>query len=95
MNTFDSIGFNFDMLCHTCMLRNYKSALSIVKFKRYVIRERYFTVILPEEGVQIINSICAFLQTGEDPFYTYSNLLWLSTIWQVASLFQTDLHSSF
>jgi hypothetical protein len=20
MNTFDSIGFNFDMLCHTCML---------------------------------------------------------------------------
>jgi hypothetical protein len=29
MNTFDSIGFNFDMLlCHTCMLRNYKSALT-------------------------------------------------------------------
>jgi hypothetical protein len=27
MNTFYSIGFNFDMLCHTCMLRNYKSAL--------------------------------------------------------------------
>jgi hypothetical protein len=27
MNTFDSVGFNFDMLCHTYMLRNYKSAL--------------------------------------------------------------------
>jgi hypothetical protein len=25
MNMFDSIGFNFDMLCHTYMLRNYKS----------------------------------------------------------------------
>jgi phage-related holin len=30
MNTFDSIGFNFDMLCHTYMLRNYKSALMIL-----------------------------------------------------------------
>jgi hypothetical protein len=28
MNTFDSIGFNFDMLCYTYKLRNYKSALS-------------------------------------------------------------------
>jgi hypothetical protein len=30
MNTFDSIGFNFDMLCHTYMLRNYKSAFMVL-----------------------------------------------------------------
>jgi hypothetical protein len=42
MNTFDSIGFNFDMSCHTYTLRNYKSALifrsGTVKFKNRCVR---------------------------------------------------------
>jgi hypothetical protein len=33
---FDSIGFNFDMLCHTYTLRNYKSAFIVNFFNTHV-----------------------------------------------------------
>jgi hypothetical protein len=33
MNTFDSIGFNFDMLCYTYKLRNNKSAFNCLATK--------------------------------------------------------------
>jgi hypothetical protein len=36
MNRFDSIGFNFDMLCHTYMLWNYKSGFIDNFFAKHV-----------------------------------------------------------
>jgi hypothetical protein len=44
MNTFDSIGFNFDTLCHTYMLRNYKSAFSIFYINIQSIRNKLIEI---------------------------------------------------
>jgi hypothetical protein len=71
MNTFDSIGFNFDMLCYTYKLRNYKSALRYIKLSLIYFRCSENTVWV---GINSIGVLLFYLMRRFSPRIVASSM---------------------